>query len=131
VKNAYISVVLHPRSRPLPESIETLDLLLARVARSHEIVVTTSYNEIALGHTSHSKHGPVTVVTSRMRASEDQTLIAGLARAAGDFIIEWSGLAHELDFNVLEGMLFATDEGIELVEVVSEEPALISRIFLG
>lgn len=128
MKHGYVSLVLSGEDIPDLETIVRLDRALAAQTRSHEIVVVMPYGESPPLDRLKTV-GPVTTVLTHMRATADGLLIAGLARAVGDFVIDWRGPADRIDETLLEKMLAPTDEGVELVEIVGREGSLVSRFF--
>lgn len=128
MKHGYVSLVLSVEAVPTVDAMGRIDAALAAQARSHEIVVVTPYGH-APQFDSLRTVGPVTTVMTHMRATADGLLIAGLARAVGDFIIDWRGDVDRIDEAFLATILTPTDEGIELVEIVGREGSLVSRFF--
>lgn len=117
MKHAYISVVLPSATMPEPRLLEQIDAALASQARAHEIVIVTPYEQTGMPQDAITSQGPVTVVTAHIRSTTDGAIIAGLARAVGDFVLEWRGPLDALDAGLIGCMLEPTDSGIELVEV--------------
>jgi hypothetical protein len=68
-------------------------------------------------------------MTTHVRATPDAAVLAGLARAVGDFVIEWRGPADELSREVIEQALAPTDRGTELVEITGSEDSVMSTAF--
>lgn len=132
MKHAYVSLVLPVGSVPGRGAIAALDSALAHQARAHEIILVTPYgqydvedglqDEIAL-------HGPVSILTTHIRSTPDGAIIAGLARAVGDFVIEWRGRLEDIDGRLLGELLAPSDSGSDLVEVVGVERSRASRLF--
>lgn len=128
MKHGYVSLVLSLPAPPSMAVLAQLDSALTAQARSHEIVVVTPYGEPA-SYDQLATVGPVTTVMTHMRASQDGLLVAGLARAVGDFVIDWRGSPESIDEPLLRELLAPTDTGTELVEVVGTETSLASRRF--
>lgn len=117
MKHAYLSLVLPSTAVPEPRLLERIDAALAAQARAHEIVIVTPYGQTGMLRDAITTQGPVTVVTTHIRSTADGAIIAGLARAVGDFVLEWRGPLDELDAGLIGSMLEPTDSGVELVEV--------------
>ena len=130
MKNANVSVVLSSQKTPSIETIRQVDFALTRLTRDHEIIVVLDNSANEPNYNDLSTIGPVTVITTRMRSTRDQVLLTGLARAVGDFVIEWRGSAHDLDSIIIEKMLEPTDSGSELIEVVGSSASRTSKLFL-
>ncbi|CAB4965802.1 MAG: hypothetical protein F2840_13485 [Actinobacteria bacterium] len=129
MKHAYVSVVLCLDALPDPSACEALDRALDQESRDHEIVIVAPYGVVPAAYESLATTGPLTIVTTHMRATPDSAMIAGLARAVGDFIVEWHGPIDRLDGPTLQRLLVPTDSGTELVEVTGRVGALSSRVF--
>ena len=128
MKHAYLSVVLPTATVPDPGVLEQIDGALTSQARAHEIVIVTPYGQSGLAQGDLTIQGPITIVTTRLRSTSDGANIAGLARAVGDFVLEWHGPLDALDAGLIGSMLEPTDSGIELVEATGFG-SLISRLF--
>lgn len=129
MKHAYVSIVI-PTAQPLSrEQIRSIDLLLAQQTRLHEIVLVVPFSAGVGEYSGLDLAGPVTTVITQMRATPDAAVAAGLARAVGDFVLEWRGSVEELGVETLEPALDSTDSGSELVEIVGKETSAISGFF--
>lgn len=129
MKHAYVSLVIPVAEPPRPDELTRLDDLAHRCARLHEIVLVVPFGAGAGDYAGLELTGPVSVVSTYARASADSGTVAGLARAVGDFAVEWRGKTADLDDSVLEQALSPTDTGHELVEVVGRETSMVSRFF--
>lgn len=129
MKHAYVSIVL-PMGTP-PEEIQllSLDKDLAAQCQAHEIIAVVPHSCELPNYDALQLTGPLSVVTTHMRATPDSSLISGLARAVGDFIIEWRGPIEHLDSLYLTALLEPSNEGIELVEVTGTKTSRTSRSF--
>lgn len=130
MKPAYVSVVLQPGT--IPESAELLavDRALARTTGRHELVLVVPFAHEGVPPLDlEGLTGPLSVVSTHVRASWDGATLAGLARTVGDFVIEWHGPTDRLDEDLLERLLAPTDHGIELVDVVGASDSMASRTF--
>jgi hypothetical protein len=129
MKHAYISVVLCGGGGSDAAAIELLDNVLSTCSRAHEIVVVIPTN-LKSGHLADLRvSGPVTIVNTHYRATLDAQFLAGIARAVGDFILEWQGRIADLDQSILQNSLSSTDHGFELVEIIEKNPARSSTFF--
>lgn len=132
MKHAYISLVLPVTTMPEARTIEALDAALAAESRAHEIVIVAPHGApvslTGLGSELRIQ-GPVSVVATHLRSTPDGSVVAGLARAVGDFIIEWRGPLESVDSQLVGELLEPTDAGIELVEIVGRERSRASRAF--
>lgn len=129
MKHAYVSVVMSSSRPPTPEQIQSLDTRLAELTRTHEIVVVLPHSEEPGDYQDLDVSGPVTAMTTHVRARPDAAVIAGLARAVGDFVIEWRGPTDDLTRRVIEDALAPTDTGTELVEITGAEDSVMSTTF--
>ena len=136
MKQAYVSVVLRWERDVTLATLRALDAVVAGEARAHEIVLVCSPQDAPeLRRTgildTGAISGPLSVVVTWHNTSHDQATLAGLARAAGDFVLEWNANPADLTSEVLGAALAATDEGFEVVEVVPERVAALSRLFFS
>jgi F0F1-type ATP synthase membrane subunit c/vacuolar-type H+-ATPase subunit K len=129
VKHAYVSLLLACNAAPAPEVVAQLDALMTDVARLHEIVIVVPYGADPGQYQGVALTGPVTVVSTHIRATPDTALLAGLSRAVGDFVLEWRGKPTEVTGEIVEQGLDLTDDGFELVDVVGVEKSMTSRAF--
>jgi len=132
VKQAYVSVVMSffgTNSNSSAEVITNLDSILSENTRKHEIVLCAPYNSPPLNLSEIELSGPVSVVYSNSKATRDEAIVAGLARAVGDFIIEWQGPANELGVSLISEFLTPTESGDELIEAEVIESSIVSKIF--
>ena len=129
MKHAYISVVLCGGGSPGAAAIEILDNILRTTSRAHEIVVVIPTNLEPSHLTELRVSGPVTIVNTHYRATLDAQFLAGIARAVGDFVLEWQGQIADLDRATLQNSLSSTDHGVELVEIIEKNPARSSTFF--
>lgn len=129
MKHAYVSLLLSYPQAPTPDDVAALDVLLTQVARLHEIVIVIPYGSAPADYRDIDLAGPVTTVSTHVRATADTALLAGLSRAVGDFVLEWRGSPVELTQAIAEQGLDMTDGGVELVDVVGTETSLMSRFF--
>lgn len=129
MKHAYVSVVLPVREAPAAADLDLLDRMLSQQTRAHEIIVVIPYAVAPPDYDALDSAGPLSVVSTHMRATADAALVAGLARAVGDFVFEWRGGLEGLDATTVRETLELTDAGKELVEVVGRETSLVSRSF--
>lgn len=136
MKQAYVSVVLRWERDVSLDGLRQIDRIAAEHARAHEIVLVCSPQEALVlrergllepGVLS----GPLSAVVMWHNTSRDQATVAGLARAAGDFVLEWNADPGDLSGEVLRAALAATDDGFEVVELVPERVASLSRLFFG
>ena len=129
VKHAYVSLVLPGQQSPSAEQILALDQLLSQGTRLHEIVLVVPFGGAPADYADLELSGPVSTVSTYSLATADAAATAGLARAVGDFAIEWRGSLEELDASILERALAPTDTGNELVEILGRETSAVSRFF--
>ena len=129
MKHAYVSVVLPVRKLPAIAAIEELDQVLSRETRAHEIILVVPYAVTPPDYAQSETTGPLTAVSTHMQATADTAIVAGLARAAGDFVLEWRGPIDHLDAATIRETLELTDVGNELVEAVGRETSWVSRSF--
>lgn len=132
MKHAYVSLVIPVTTLPDARTIESLDCALATQVRAHEIVVVLPYSSkgsIFESETELNVRGPVSVVTTHLRSTLDGSIVAGLARCVGDFVIEWRGPLEGVDAQLIGRILEPTDAGVELVEVDGIERSRASRLF--
>lgn len=134
MKQAYVSVVLVWEPGVERATIERIDAALGAAARAHEIVVVvppTDEAEPALAalRAPGALTAPLSLVTTWHGTGTEAALVAGLTRAAGDFVLEWSATPEDLSPEVLADVLRPTDEGFEIVEVVPVRSPLVSRAF--
>lgn len=129
MKHAYVSLLLPCDAAPTPQQVAELDLLMADLARLHEIIIVVPYGADPGQYQGVGLVGPVTVVSTHIRATPDSALLAGLARAVGDFVLEWRGAPTELTAGIVERGLELTDDGFELIDVVGVERSMTSRAF--
>lgn len=128
MKQAYLSVVLPSATVPEPRLLERIDDVLASKARAHEIVIVAPYGNSSTMLETTTTRGPVTIVTTHVRSTKDSAIIAGLARAVGDFVLVWQGPLNALDAGLVSSMLGPTDSGAELVEATGVA-SRASRLF--
>lgn len=129
MKHAYVSLLLACDAAPAPEVVAQLDALMGQVARLHEILIVVPYGADPGQYQGVPLTGPVTVVSTHIRATPDTALLAGLSRAVGDFVLEWRGNPTEVTGEIVEQGLDLTDDGFELVDVVGVEKSMTSRAF--
>lgn len=129
MKHAYVSMVLPLSTMPEPRLIERVDALLAEHARAHEIVLVVPLGQLSPAEEPRAIRGPVSVVTTHTQSSPNGALIAGLARAVGDFVVEWRGPIEAIDGPLIADLLAPTDEDVELVEAIGIETSRASRLF--
>ena len=116
MKFAYVSVVIPTPTVPMLHDLRAIDVALRSVARAHELIVVTPFNQTATWSTAPDLTCPITVVTVGAMSSPDSATIAGLARAAGDFVIEWRGRQEDFTEIMLNQLLEPTNLGYEIVE---------------
>lgn len=136
MKQAYVSLVLRWEPDAGADELRHIDRVLTRVARAHEIVLVCSPSERetieGLGLLRGDRlSGPLTLVVTWNNSSREASIIAGLARAAGDFVVEWNGHPADLSEDMLGQALIATDDGFEIVEFVPERVARVSAAFFA
>ncbi len=129
MKHAYVSAVLVLDDKPLLSEIQQLDAHLSHQSRAHEIIIVVRHGMDVSTLSDVQLEGPLTVVTTHSRSHPDSTVVAGLARAVGDFIIEWHGLPGLLDETQVASLLEPTNRGIELIEVTGVGSSRTSRAF--
>lgn len=129
MKHAYVSLVLPVPAVPEPRIIEQIDAALAEHTRAHEIIIVAPYDQSEALHDATSVGGPVSIVTTHIRSSPDGAIIAGLARAVGDFVLEWRGPLDGINGQLINDLLAPSDSGVELVEAVGIERSPASRLF--
>jgi len=129
MKLAYVSVVIPVFFPPDISVIAGLDTALDNQARAHEIIIVIVYGVSIPNYQASAKTGPITIITTHSGATQDEVVVAGLARAAGDFIIEWRSGVDLLRDQILEQILIPTDAGVELVEVTGVNRSITSRVF--
>lgn len=129
MKHAYVSLLLACDSAPAPEQVAELDELMAKVARLHETIIVVPYGADPGQYQGVGLTGPVTVVTTHIRATPDTALLAGLSRAVGDFVLEWRGKAADITAGIAEQGLDLTDDGFELIDLAGVEKSMTSRVF--
>lgn len=129
MKHAYVSVVLPVREPPAEADLDAVDQMLSRETRAHETVIVIPYAVNPPSYDQLRTGGPLSVVSTHMRATADTSTVAGLARAVGDFVLEWRGPIHDLDAATVRETLELTDVGNELVEIVGRETSWVSRSF--
>jgi len=130
LKNAYVSFVITAEERLTSESIRYISALLKVQTRDFEILVAQNFDDTFFDKENIIVDCPITLVNSRIRSTPDQATLAALSRAAGDFVIEWRGLSNQIDSKILDKILKPTDEGFDLVEVITSSRSLISRFFI-
>jgi hypothetical protein len=136
VKQAYVSVVMRWAPDVTAATMRRIDQDLARSARAHELVLVASPADVATVRASGLldpglASSPISLVVTWYDTAHDDALIAGLARAAGDFVIEWNAHAADLTGEIITAALGATDGGFEVVEVIPRKVATLSRIFFA
>jgi hypothetical protein len=118
MKFAYISVVISSPKLPTPHDLLSIDASLKSLSRAHEIIVVTTFSQTQGWRGISDLHCPLSVVRVEPSASPDRATTAGLARAAGDFILEWRGSPTELTRAVISQLIEPTNHGCELVEAI-------------
>jgi hypothetical protein len=116
MKFAYVSVVIPTPTVPMLHDLRAIDDALRSVARAHELIVVTPFNRTATWGTVPDLTCPMIVVTVGPISSPDSATVAGLARAAGDFVIEWRGRLEDFTEIVINQLLEPTNLGYEIVE---------------
>jgi len=116
MKLAYISVVIPTPTVPTLHDLRAVDDALRSVARAHELIVVTPFNQTTTWGTAPDLTCPLTVVTVGTTMSPDSATIAGLARAVGDFVIEWRGRQEDFTEILISQLLEPTNLGYEIVE---------------
>jgi hypothetical protein len=129
MKHAYVSMVLPVRAVPAIRVIEQIDAALAEQARAHEIIIVAPYDRLEMLKDPTAVRGPVSIVTTHIRSTPDGAIIAGLARAVGDFVIEWRGPLNKIEGQLINDLLAPSDSGVELVEAIGVEKSQASRLF--
>ena len=130
MKQAYISVVLLDQStKPSPDQIEKLDLLLSRETRIHEIILVAKYPIIEKDFHNLELNGPFTILTVQSTANMNDLTIAGLGRSVGDFVLEWTLAPSKIEPETLLDLLAPTDTGFELVEAVPKKVSIGNQVF--
>jgi len=119
MKFAYVSVVIPSPTVPTLHDLRAIDDALKSVARAHELIVVTPFNQTATWDIAPDLKCPLTVVKVEPMSSPDRATIAGLARAAGDFVIEWRGRPEDFKEIVINQLLEPTNRGCEVVEAIS------------
>jgi hypothetical protein len=129
MKQAYVSLVTTGTRAPDSACVARIDALLAERTRMHEIVLVIPWAAETEDYSRLRATGPVSVVTTHMRATVDGGAVAGLARAVGDFVIDWRGELDQLDGEAIASLLEPTDGGSDLVEATGVETSQLSRAF--
>lgn len=134
MKQAYVSVVIPWTPTFTRSTLQEVDAALGRRTRGHELVLV-----VPAEHSGHPAldalrepgafTSPLSLVVIWHDTDKDVALVAGLARAAGDFVLEWHAAPAELTDAVLDQMLGATDEGFEVVELTPIHHPWLSRAF--
>jgi hypothetical protein len=131
LKQSYVSLVL-PVDSLMPSYAQLLiiDQLLERQTRGHEIVLTTPFTgEVSSSLEKTHFSGPVSIVFTSLNANKSKALITGLARCAGDIIVEWHGSIDSFSEKVFLSLMEPINLGAELVELEVTNNSLVSKIF--
>ena len=128
MKQAYISLVLNIQSESISDSeVSRLDTLLSLEARRHEIILIQRADSSKSNFEGLILSGPFTIVYTQSSVSRSDSLLAGMGRAVGDFVIEWNLDTTLLDSMTVSNLMDHTDLGAELVEGLFEDNTLITR----
>lgn len=129
MKHAYVSLLISASEAPSADIVAGLDAMLASQTRLHEIVFVLPFAATPGDYSAAELSGPVTVITTHLRATPDSAAMAGLSRAVGDFVIDWRGDISDLSGEVVAAALTPTDAGSELVEMTGVDHSAFSRFF--
>jgi hypothetical protein len=119
MKFAYLSVLIFSRNTPPAEDLRLIDFTLQSVAYAHELILVIPFKSDLTWNAELDLDSPLTVVRVDPSASPDSATIAGLARAAGDFIIEWQGTLSDLTVEIVKLLMEPSNFGYELVEATT------------
>ena len=131
MRESYISFIL-PVSGKMPSYTHILEIdeLLRNQSRGHEIVIIAPFTGGVRENWEKAHfNGPVSIVFTSTNSTKSGVLIAGLARCAGDLIIEWHGPMGSFSDQILLSMLNPFDQGVELVELEAANTRTLSRAF--
>ena len=107
-----------------------IDQLLERQTRGHEIVIITPFTgEVRSSSDKDYFSGPLSIVFTSLNANKSKSIIAGLARCAGDLIVEWYGSIESLTDQVFLSLMDPINQGAELVELEVSNNKLVSKVF--
>ena len=130
MKQAYVSLVLVNQPSKMDWlQIERIDALLSVEARKHEIILVTKDSVIDSTFSSIELRGPFTVVTVHSTATANDSIIAGLGRSVGDFVIEWTLDATQIESETISSLLLPSDAGFELIECIPKKLSLSTLYF--
>lgn len=140
MKQAYVSLVTVAQPDVDPkrylQSLESLDALLVDAARMHETVVVAISPTVAFTQAwrewaaSARVQGPVSLVVSRNPStSYEDTMLEGLARCVGDFVLEWEADLADLTSAGIEALFNVSDEGFDVVQAAPQYAPPSSRAF--
>jgi hypothetical protein len=131
LKHAYVSLVLLDRANKLSElEVSRLDLLFSHEARNHEIIVVRNSRFNEGEYRSVILKGPLTFIFTKSSATRSDSIIAGLGRSVGDFILEWNVDSKNLNSEVISKLFALTNVGNELIEALPRKLSLTTRTFL-
>lgn len=134
MKRGYISLVIPGDSSLDGDTLARLDANLSEVAEDHEIIVVVSaLTEDAIRLSASCGDAvltnPMSLVVTWHGSSRDASLMAGLSRAVGDFVIDWNASPSELTTDLLGEMVAAVEEGYDVVEFCPARQSTTSRMF--
>lgn len=131
MKEAYLSFVFYNLTNSFPlDSLRKVDSDLRKLVRQHEIIMVTKsdFDEERTGDGTFEC--PVTLVSMLPSANENAIRISALARASGDFIVEWVDDLDSLNIDEMSQALQLTNQGVELIEFVPDAPHLKVQTYL-
>lgn len=130
MKHAYVSLVLFNEANTKDWSrIENIDRFLSNETRKHEIVLVTKEPILDSFVKSLNLKGPLTIVTAQSTATTNDLIIAGLGRAVGDFVVEWTINASKIKSGTIANLLIPSDVGNELIECVPLKLSSSTKVF--
>lgn len=135
MKYAYVSVVLFGATDEIDaREVERIDTLLDAATSLHEIIVVCRSAAGPLwpesGDAAVCLTGPLTVVHAPDGAPAEESALRALARAVGDFVLEWDSNTSALTADRLDELFAEVDAGREIVEVPAAGAPLTGRAFL-
>lgn len=130
MKHAYVSLVLFNEANTKDWSqIENIDRFLSNETRTHEIVLVTKEPILDYFVKSLNLKGPLTIVTAQSTATTNDLIIAGLGRAVGDFVVEWTMNVSKIESGTIANLLIPSDVGNELIEWVPLKLSSSTKVF--
>lgn len=120
MKQAYISIVVHSRDITDHQAITNLSRVLTETSKLSEVIIVSHYGTDHKKLCLHNENIPITVVYTKAHASADEMYLAGLARAAGDYVVLWTESIERFTLDISKKLLAPASNSFEITQISSK-----------